>query len=430
MRTMALWLGAVLMACGLGSASVSNEGLANERTPASNAAEAGESAAGRDPALPSEAGRMQERTVWLTQPVHFTGAQGQDVVVGPGSYQVGAESTNRISLVPTEDGESVVIDAANLTHQQTIESPVPVIVPDPEQPDVLHLALLFPAGTGLNAIGTYSGVKPRAVAKTAIVVQAMQLAPTRTMQIAATVAAPTVVIYENPNFGGRSQTLGVGGYVFAELNDLASSIRVPAGLVAVLYEHVDAGGGYGLSVDLLEDRPDLSQVNFNNKLSYICVFSSPDPQGFIWARGSVQNGQFVAGHWERQRASGTPVNTVAVVAPLLAPHPANAPPASCGGGVIVRDHRGQPLPPTMLRTTPMVMGSGISLRQLSEPAHRGRVRSPGSTVMESPIHETPTATGCKTAGRCWESGRPTVRTSPCFWTCRSGAQTLATRMCS
>jgi hypothetical protein len=72
----------------------------------------------------------------------------------------------------------VVIDAVNFTHQQTVESPVPVTVPDPEQPDVLHLALLFPGGTGLNAIGTYSGVKPRAVAKTALVVKAMQLSMT------------------------------------------------------------------------------------------------------------------------------------------------------------------------------------------------------------------------------------------------------------
>jgi hypothetical protein len=148
----------------------------------------------------------------------------------------------------------------------------------------------------------------------------------------------SVVIYENPNFGGRSQTLGVGGHILSDFNDIASSIRVPAGLVALLFEHVDAGGGYGLSVDLLEDRPDLSQVNFNDKLSYVCVFFSTTPQGFIWARASVQNGKSVAGHWERQKAGGTPVNTTAVVSPSSSPHPANAPPASCEGGPIVKDH--------------------------------------------------------------------------------------------
>lgn len=155
--------------------------------------------------------------------------------------------------------------------------------------------------------------------------------PTEAGQVQAR-SVQSVVIYEDPNFGGRSLTLGVGGYIFTDFNHVASSIQVPPGLVAHLYEHVDAGGGYGLSVDLLEDRPDLSQVNFNDTLSYVCVFSSPTPEGYIWARASVQNGQFVAGHWERQRVGGTPVNTTAVVAPPIPPHPANAPPVSCAGG--------------------------------------------------------------------------------------------------
>ena len=153
--------------------------------------------------------------------------------------------------------------------------------------------------------------------------------------------ASSVVIYENPNFGGRSQTLGVGEHRLSDFNDIASSIRVPAGLDALLFEHVDEGGGYGISVDLLEDHPDLSQLNFNKKLSYVRVFSStstadqgpevhdhrrppvdppPSPQILIWSRNSKQNGQFVPGHWERQRAHGTPVNTIAVVSEPLPPH--------------------------------------------------------------------------------------------------------------
>lgn len=313
---------------------------------------------GEKPTRPEGADELQERTVSLAQAVHFTDVKGQDVVVGPGSYRAEAEDMNRLRLVSTETGESVAIDAVNFTHQQTVESPVAITVPDPKDPDVLHLALLFPVGTGLEAIGSSSGVKPRAAKTLSTVVATMgtvALIPTpakapvavspQVGQLAPGTSVLNVVIYENPNFGGRSRTLGVGGYVLSDFNDVASSIKVPTGLVALLYEQVDAGGGYGVSVDLLEDRPDLSQVNFNDKLSYICVFSSPDPQGFIWARNSVQNGQFVAGHWERQRASGTPVvNTAAVVAPPLPPHPAGAPPAFCGGGPIVRDQRQPTLP--------------------------------------------------------------------------------------
>lgn len=184
--------------------------------------------------------------------------------------------------------------------------------------------------------------------------------------------ATSIVIYENPNFGGRSQTLGVGGHKLSDFNDIASSIRVPAGLVALLYEDVDAGGGYGLSVDLLEDRPDLSQVNFKDKLSYVCVFFSTTPQGYIWARASMQNGQFVAGHWERQGAGGTPVNSTAVVARPLSPHPPGAPPASCEGGTVVMDHRGgagaggvtiTPIPRSPVATTTSMATDGMMVLQ-------------------------------------------------------------------
>jgi hypothetical protein len=168
MRTMAVWIGAVLMVGGLWSASVISQGLADEPAAPSRASEgtgsaAGNKTGGSDAAPPPEAGQVQEPTVLLTQAVHFTDAKGQDVVIGPGSYWVDAEGTNRIRLLQAQTGEAVVIDAVRFTHQQTVERPVPVIVPDPQQPDVLHLALVSPGGTGLDAIGTYSGVKPRAV---------------------------------------------------------------------------------------------------------------------------------------------------------------------------------------------------------------------------------------------------------------------------
>jgi hypothetical protein len=131
----------------------------------------------------------------------------------------------------------------------------------------------------------------------------------------------SVVIYENPNFGGRSKTIGVGDYrLGSDFNDIASSIKVPKGLGAIIYEHAGDKSGYGISVDLLEDCPDLSKYNLSDKVSYISVFST-NRQGFFWARNSIQNGQFVAGHWERVRASGNPVNTVPVVSPPLPPPP-------------------------------------------------------------------------------------------------------------
>jgi hypothetical protein len=77
-----------------------------------------------------------------------------------------------------------------------------------------------------------------------------------------------VVLFEAPDFAGRSLSLDIGQHRFfapEDFNDVASSIRVPAGLVAMLYEHADEGGGYGRAVDLLEDCPNLAVYDFDKK---------------------------------------------------------------------------------------------------------------------------------------------------------------------
>jgi hypothetical protein len=102
---------------------------------------------------------------------------------------------------------------------------------------------------------------------------------------------------------------------------MVSSVKIPAGLVVIIYDHADAGGGYGSSIDLMEDCPQLSVYNFNDKAAYITVFNAKNSAGLIWIRGKTQNGQYVAGHWERQRAGGiNPNGVVAVVAPPIQPH--------------------------------------------------------------------------------------------------------------
>jgi hypothetical protein len=139
--------------------------------------------------------------------------------------------------------------------------------------------------------------------------------------IAAQPANGSVVIYEQKNFNGRSETLAVGDHRPADWKP--ASIRVSAGFVAYLYESADSAGGFGISVDVLEDHRDLSEFGLNANVSFISVFASTR-QGFIWARNSMSNGQFVSGHWERARAAGNPVNPVAVASPPL---PSRVPPA-------------------------------------------------------------------------------------------------------
>ena len=144
-----------------------------------------------------------------------------------------------------------------------------------------------------------------------------------------------VTIFEDVNFGGGSATLEVGGhrlFAAADMNDEVSSIKVPAGLVALVYEHADEAGGFGRSADLLEDCPDLSTIGLGDTISYVDVFAAErdvvarnhgtgatDTSHVVWARGSIANGQYVPGHWERPRAQPPPVGPV-VVSPAPLPH--------------------------------------------------------------------------------------------------------------
>jgi hypothetical protein len=129
-----------------------------------------------------------------------------------------------------------------------------------------------------------------------------------------------VTLFENAGFTGRSIALGPGEHRLTDFKDIASSIQVPSGMVAWVFEHADASGGYGLSADFLEDCADLSSYYLNNKISYVVV--SPARQApFVWVRGQLVDGEYVPGHWERERAGGGPTNpSVPTISPPVLPH--------------------------------------------------------------------------------------------------------------
>jgi len=126
-----------------------------------------------------------------------------------------------------------------------------------------------------------------------------------------------VTLYENPNYNGAFKTLAPGSYVLTDFNDVASSIKVPAGLVAYIYDHASPEKGFGISVDLLEDVPNLNVYDFNDRVSYVTVFASTKDDKYVWARNAMVNGQFVPGHWERKRATPVSYGTVGVVSPPI-----------------------------------------------------------------------------------------------------------------
>jgi hypothetical protein len=134
----------------------------------------------------------------------------------------------------------------------------------------------------------------------------------------------TVTLYEDPGFGGRSLTLEVGEHRLPDdFNDVTASVQIAPGYVAWIYEHADEAGGYGLSVDLMEDCPDLTVYAISKQASYVSVFPATNESGLIWVRGKGSGDSYVAGHWERPRASGGPVNEpVGAVSPSI---PSRAP---------------------------------------------------------------------------------------------------------
>lgn len=151
-----------------------------------------------------------------------------------------------------------------------------------------------------------------------------------------------VTLFSEREFSGLSVHLNEGHTRFTtDFNDAASSIRVTSGYCAVLYEHANEFGGYGASVDLLEDCPDLSVYGFDKKTSYVHVFRTQH-NGFVWVRGAIRDGQFINGHWERQReGDGSPNSNVAAVSPPVAPRTGSLP---ADAGDVVHDHRGEDRP--------------------------------------------------------------------------------------
>jgi len=99
--------------------------------------------------------------VTLEQSVHFTTAEGSDVVLDAGPYTVeAAEEWLRVTPSGGQAVEALLLEARSATHDQSLTAPL-ALSAQGEQPDTYHLALLLPDGKRLEAVGTYSGIRSR-----------------------------------------------------------------------------------------------------------------------------------------------------------------------------------------------------------------------------------------------------------------------------
>jgi len=104
-------------------------------------------------------------TIALQAAVHFLTPAGEDLVVAPGTYEVDAAKEG-LRLKPTggKEAEAVLVQAQALPHGESLTAPKVDVRPAGE--DQYRVALLLPDGTGLEAVGSYSGVRTRGVEST------------------------------------------------------------------------------------------------------------------------------------------------------------------------------------------------------------------------------------------------------------------------
>ena len=96
--------------------------------------------------------------IQLDRPVHFMSPEGGTLVIPTGTYRVSTTGSTTIQLAP-EDGSAFLIEALVMHHPDTVAEPVALSFPAKE--DRHHVVLLLPQGQGLDAVGSYSEIRPR-----------------------------------------------------------------------------------------------------------------------------------------------------------------------------------------------------------------------------------------------------------------------------
>jgi hypothetical protein len=121
---------------------------------------------------PTMAERMPS-VIHLDRPVHFTTSEGGPLVVPVGTYEVNAIGATALQLT-SEGGSAFLIEALIMHHPDTFAEAVALSIPAGE--DMHHVVLLLPNGQGLDAVGSYSAVRPRGWNPTPVLLELIEKA--------------------------------------------------------------------------------------------------------------------------------------------------------------------------------------------------------------------------------------------------------------
>jgi hypothetical protein len=99
-------------------------------------------------------------TVSFRKPVHFVSPDIADVLALSETYRVEAGEGNQLRLIsPHATRRAVVVDALAINHAYEISTPIALYAQDDE--NFPHVVLLLPGGKGLEAVGSYDGIRSR-----------------------------------------------------------------------------------------------------------------------------------------------------------------------------------------------------------------------------------------------------------------------------
>lgn len=98
-------------------------------------------------------------SITLERTVYFFKPGGGYVVASPGLYLVRLREDSQLLLIPQQGRQTLSVQAQSTRHQDQLQEPVALSVPEKES--LLHLLLLLPGGGGLEAVGAFTPVHLR-----------------------------------------------------------------------------------------------------------------------------------------------------------------------------------------------------------------------------------------------------------------------------
>lgn len=97
----------------------------------------------------------------LDRELHVTTAEGTDLVIGAGQYEVEAsvKPDPAIILRKQTDTVTVTIPATTIHHEELLTRPSALLLSDP--PENTHVVVVLPSGVALDAVGYFDAVRSR-----------------------------------------------------------------------------------------------------------------------------------------------------------------------------------------------------------------------------------------------------------------------------